>query len=390
MCLAVPPILKVRTVTVGVTLSRDSDSWPDAISRAAAFNAAAKQRLEDAGFEVQTTRIATNSFEEYVDASNSASAMAAFRSLDGVLVSHGAGNLFNAGPARSAEGVALIPEFIKLGPRISASGVVTPFETERAQQVARAILRIAAETERGEGNFQFCAAFNVPPGIPFFPAAYHEGEAPSFALGCETSELLAAALPPANGDLALAKRRLIQTFTEQMRPLEDLAHEISAEHGIAYGGIDASVAPNPSATPLTSSFESLGLGRFGDSGTLAACALVTSALKELELKITGYSGLMLPPLEDAGLAARANEGTYSIHDLLAYSAVCGLGLDTVPIPGHVEPAKLASLLLDASALAYRLQKPLTCRLFPVPGKRAGELTEFQNPYLCNAKIFDVP
>lgn len=43
--------------------------------------------------------------------------------------------------------------------------------------------------------------------------------------------------------------------------------------------MDASVAPNPSATPLTTSFESLGLGRFGDSGTLAVCSLVTSALK---------------------------------------------------------------------------------------------------------------
>lgn len=150
MCLAAPPLLKVRTVTTGITLSRDAESWPDAIARAAAFNAVAKQRLESAGFEVQTTRIATNSFEEYVDASDGAAALAALRSLDGLLVSHGAGNLFNAGPARTLEGVQLIAELVKLGPRMSASGVLTPFETARATQIAEAIKRIAAETERGE------------------------------------------------------------------------------------------------------------------------------------------------------------------------------------------------------------------------------------------------
>jgi uncharacterized protein (UPF0210 family) len=38
-------------------------------------------------------------------------------------------------------------------------------------------------------------------------------------------------------------------------------------------------------------------------------------------------------LEDAILAQRAAEGTLTIKDLLLYSAVCGTGLDTVPLPG---------------------------------------------------------
>lgn len=119
-------------------------------------------------------------------------------------------------------------------------------------------------------------------------------------------------------------------------------------------------------------------------------ALLTGALKALDLQLCGYSGLMLPPLEDAGLAARASEGGYRIHDLLLNSAVCGLGLDTVPVPGDVPPAKLAALYLDVAALAYRLDKPLTARLFPVPGKGAGERTAFQNPHLCDATVFEVP
>ena len=142
---------------------------------------------------------------------------------------------------------------------------------------------------------------------------------------------------------------------------------------------------------MTDSFESLGLGKFGQSGTLAVSALVTGALKAIRgVKLCGYTGLMLPPLEDAGLAKRANEGCYRIHDLLTYSAVCGLGLDTVPVPGDVPPEKLAALFHDVAALAFRLDKPLTARLFPVPGRTAGEQTDFKNPYLCNSAIFEVP
>ena len=97
----------------------------------------------------------------------------------------------------------------------------------------------------------------------------------------------------------------------------------SAEHDLTYDGIDASVAPLGTAPPLTASFESLGLGRFGESGTLAVASLVTSALKAISQGVTicGYSGLMLPPCEDAGLASRAEERGYNVHDLLAYSAV---------------------------------------------------------------------
>ncbi|CAE8641591.1 unnamed protein product [Polarella glacialis] len=377
------PLLKVRTVTVGITLEREHpEKWPLLIERAAAFNAAATARLTAAGFEVQTTRVSTNSFESYLDATDSAALLEGFRRIDAELVRHGIG-LFAAGPARTAEGVALAPDIIKLGPRISLSGVMPgPLDSKMASNLAAAVLRIAQETEGGEGNFQFCASFNVQPGIPFFPAAYHEGE-PGFAIGCETSALLWDALPRAAGDLELAQQLLIKTFEEQMKPLEEIAIELSQIHEFPYNGIDASVAPLGSAPPLTDSFESLGLGRFGESGTLAVSALVTGALKQLKgLKICGYTGLMLPPLEDAGLARRAVEQGYRIHDLLMYSAVCGLGLDTVPIPGNVEQQKVAALLLDVAALAFRLNKPLTARLFPVPGKVAGEKTDFKNPFLC--------
>lgn len=391
-------LLKVRTVTVGVHfVAGDRAQWKRSLVQAAAMNKRCSDALTALGYEVQTTRVSTNSFEEWCTDMSADKALEDFKAIDAMLVELGI-NLFNAGPAESPKAIALVPKLVALSPRISASGALSdPLDAPSAARLAGAILEIARTTPGGEGNFQFCASFNVAAGIPFFPAAYHVGKAPSFAIGCETAAILADALPRAMaqhaGDLNAAKAGLTRAFEEQMAPLHALATHLSCEHAMRYDGIDASIAPLGTAPPLTTSFESLGLfPSFGDSGTLAASALVTGAVKAIGqgIKLCGYTGLMLPPCEDAGLAQRGIEGTYRIHDLLAYSSVCGLGLDTVPVPGDVPPKRMTALLLDVAALAFRLNKPLTCRLFPVPGKSAGEMTSFANPYLCDTTIFNVP
>jgi phosphoribosyl 1,2-cyclic phosphodiesterase len=59
---------------------------------------------------------------------------------------------------------------------------------------------------------------------------------------------------------------------------------------------------------------------------------------------------------------------------------------------EIGPVKVSCTRLNHPwiALAYRLDKPLSARLFPVPGKSAGEQTTFQNPFLCNTAVFKVP
>jgi uncharacterized protein (UPF0210 family) len=98
---------------------------------------------------------------------------------------------------------------------------------------------------------------------------------------------------------------------------------------------------------------------------------------------------MLPVLEDSRLAQRAAQGTLSIKDLLLYSAVCGAGLDTVPLPGDISAGELAGILLDVAVLAQRLDKPLTARLMPVPGKKAGDRTDFEFAYFANSRVLPV-
>ena len=94
----------------------------------------------------------------------------------------------------------------------------------------------------------------------------------------------------------------------------------------------------------------------------------------------------MPVLEDAILAERAAQGTLSVKDLLMYSAVCGTGLDTVPLPGDASPQQIQAVLLDLAALSQRLDKPLTARLMPIPGKAAGDPTGFDFAFFANSRV----
>jgi hypothetical protein len=44
------------------------------------------------------------------------------------------------------------------------------------------------------------------------------------------------------------------------------------------------------------------------------------------------------------------------------------------------------VILDTWLLAARLGKPLAARLLPLPGKRSGDATAFDNPYLINSRV----
>ena len=94
----------------------------------------------------------------------------------------------------------------------------------------------------------------------------------------------------------------------------------------------------------------------------------------------------MPVLEDPILAQRAAEGALTVKDLLVYAAVCGTGLDTVPLPGNTTAEAIAAVLLDLAALALRLGKPLTARLMPIPGKVSGDPTGFEFAYFANSRV----
>jgi len=98
----------------------------------------------------------------------------------------------------------------------------------------------------------------------------------------------------------------------------------------------------------------------------------------------------LPILKDSRLTQRWSEGKLSVDDMLAYSAVCGTGLDTIPLPGDASQEQLEKMIGDMATLAVKLHKPLSARLLPVADKKAGDRTEFDDPFLVNATLQPLP
>ena len=109
---------------------------------------------------------------------------------------------------------------------------------------------------------------------------------------------------------------------------------------------------------LGEGLESARYREVGCFGTLAAVSTVTAAIKALasgedrSIKLTGYSGLMLPVMEDVVLAQRATEGKFGVRDLLMFSSVCGVGIDTVPIPGSTSPEALAGVYMETNYFEF--------------------------------------
>jgi hypothetical protein len=99
---------------------------------------------------------------------------------------------------------------------------------------------------------------------------------------------------------------------------------------------------------------------------------------------------MLPILEDSLLSQRWSEGRLSIDALLSYSAVCGTGLDTIPLPGDISAEQLSLIIGDMASLAFKWHKPLAARLLPVAGMAPGDTTAFDDPFLVNAVLQPPP
>jgi uncharacterized protein (UPF0210 family) len=259
---------------------------------------------------------------------------------------------------------------------------------EAIRCTAHVVREIAQTTELGFGNLRLAMLANVAPHAPFFPAAYHDGGPPAVALALESADLAVDAFSRA-GSLDGARSYLTASVESIAGQLVEIVAPLAERHGHRFVGLDFSFAPFPDdARSIGAAVERMGVDRFGAPGTLFASAVLTDCLRQADYPRCGFNGLMLPVLEDSILAARSTESRFTVSELLLYSAVCGTGLDTVPLPGDVTEEELAGILLDVAALALRLDKPLTARLMPVPGAGAGHFTEFDFAYFSNGRVLD--
>jgi uncharacterized protein len=378
---------KIRAITAFVLLDRTQ--YQQQIADAVKMLNRARTIFESRGFEVQTIRIATQPFPEYTKGLTDAQAVAFFKEYDALATKDG----FDAaiGPAMlnptdSPAQADLLADILLNTKKLNGSVLVGADDGVRWPAVGAAarVMKRLEDTEHSQGNFRFAAIAMVPPLTPFFPAAYHTGFGHQFAIAFESANIVAAAFKDAP-DLATARRRLMDALGKVAFEAEGQAGRVDSETGWAYMGIDLSPAPLKDVS-IGAAIENLTTLPIGSSGTLTAAATITSAIKEIQVKQTGYSGLMLPILEDTRLAQRWSEGRISIDALLSYSAVCGTGLDTVPLPGDISAEQLSLIIGDMASLAVKWHKPLSARLFPVQGKGPGEKTELDSQFLVNATI----
>jgi uncharacterized protein (UPF0210 family) len=382
--------MKIRTITLGTNLRIPLPAG--LLPWIQGFMEAARRAFAEAGFEVQTVRLTTQPFAGLLDGQRPQDAVAIARTLENACLDHGVDylSLGTIHPASGRHLIPLVPEILAATRRSFLSVTVATAEAgidlDAVRRTAAAVGDIASRTPEGFGNHNFAALACCPPHIPFFPAAYHAGPQPTFTLGLETAALVHDACAAATS-LLDARQRLIHAVEDVAARLQTVAARLAAQHDVAFGGLDLSTAPFPGPDTSTArAIELLGAGTFGAPGTLFAAALIADALRRCNVPRTGYSGLFLPLLEDSVLATRNAEGAFTLDSLLLYSAVCGAGLDAIPLPGDIAAEALAAIILDVAALAVVLDKPLGARLVPIPGKQAGDLTGFDYPYFANTRV----
>lgn len=381
--------MRIRSITCFINPGWPLD--PAAMQAAGAFIRSARPAVQAAGFEVQSTRMATVPFPqlapppEAVDLAVALEKSAMAEGFEYIAMGPAAPDRLDCYPV-IADMLAATQSVFVTGIMADEKGVSIP----AVRACAAVIQRAAGLTPDGFGNLRFAALANVAPGAPFFPAAYSNSPDIGFALAVEAADLAVTAFTGATS-ITSAREKLRASIETAAESLKQVCETLSKEHGVHFLGLDFTLAPYPESERSTgTAIERVGVPAIGLAGSLAAAAIVAEALDRAVYPRTGFNGLMLPVLEDFTLAARAAQGILSINDLLLYSTVCGTGLDTIPLPGDTSQTSLTAILLDVAALAMRLNKPLTARLMPIPGKTSGELTAFNFAYFANSRIMALP
>jgi len=351
-----------------------------------------KQVCKENGYDVQTLRLATIPFSLIKPGNDNDELIKLTKSMEQKAKNKGFDYL-SLGPAliSNLESYAIINKLIAETDITFFSGMIADqingVSISAIQNCAKIIHENASIEPEGFANLRFSALSNVKPFGPFFPGSYHQpGQPPAIGLAIEGADEVVTAFKKAN-NLAEARQILLENLEFHANQLALIFSELLGDQKVVFQGFDFSVAPFPQdSCSLGAAMELLGVSMLGKHGSLSAAAFLADALDRGNWERCGFNGLMLPLLEDSRLSQRSIDQTLSIKDLLMFSSVCGTGLDTVPIPGSTSQDQIEALLLDVASLSSRLNKPLTARLMLIPGKEAGELTEFKFEYFSKGRV----
>src|SRR5947209_3666896 len=378
---------KVRTVTAFIRLDRQN--YRQQITAALTMLRAAKAEFTKAGYEVETIRITSQPFPEIIKGLTPQQALDFYHEYDQLAQKEGFTP--EIGPAMSKDSddpanADLLAKIIATTQNINGFIVVADdagIHWNAVRAAARVNKYLEDNTTHSEGNFRFASGAFPPAVAPFYPVSYTSGAGHEFAIGMESANIAQEVF--AKGNLNTAGGQLTEALSREAQKVEGIARHIETQTQWKYQGIDLTPVPLKEIS-IGAAMESLMQNPIGSPGSLSTAFVITSAVKQVGVKQVGYSGLMLPVLEDSVLAKRWEAGTINRDSLMSYSSVCSTGLDAVPLPGDVSLHARESIIGDMASLAVKWHKPLSARLLPVAGKHVGEMTEFSSPYLVNIHI----
>jgi uncharacterized protein len=384
---------RVRTVTAFVRINRAN--FAKQIAETLVVLRKAEAEFRSLGYEVQTVRITTQPLAELVSGLSEEQALVFLKEFDELSAKNNF--LANIGPALLSDSddpstMRLLERVLSTLPHLNASAIIADesgIHWKSIRRSAELVKYVEENSPNSQGNFNFAVTAMLKPYTPFYPGSYHRGDGRQFAIGFETANVVREVFAKDKGNVDAATSDLTEALTVHAKVADMVGNKVAVATGWKYLGLD------PTATSLgdvsiAGAIETFTGARFGSSGTITAARIITTAEKTIPVKQVGYSGLMLPLMEDKLLAERWGQSTYEIDSLLAYSAVCATGLDTVPLPGDVSVEQIERIFGDIASLAFKWNKPLAGRLLPVKGKRAGDQTKFQDPYLFNTVLHPLP
>lgn len=384
---------KVRAITAFVRLEKAT--WEKQVADTLVVLRKAKGEFESEGYQVESLRITTQPLGELVAGRAEPQALEFLGRLD-QLAGKESFDL-NVGPAMMHDGddpaaMHVLALALSTLPNVEASAIIADesgIHWKTIHRTAELVKYVAAHSPRAQGTFNFTATAMLKPLGPFYPGSYHDGGGKQFAIGFEGAGVVAAVLTKDKGNADAATADLTAELTKHAKVADAIGNNVAATTGWGYVGVDPTPAPLGEVS-IAAAIEDFTGAKFGSSGTLTAARIITAAVKAVPVKQTGYAGLMVPIMEDKLMAQRWAEGAFNVDSLLAYSSVCGTGLDTVPLPGDVSVQQLEWMYADVASLAVKWNKPLSARLQPVPGKKAGDKTEYEDPFLFNTTLHALP
>jgi uncharacterized protein (UPF0210 family) len=273
---------RIRTITVFVTLTHDDffhvdDSTTPAVGDTPTPDVYNKMKecsnilrkletdLINSGYEVQTLRISTNPFGEWLTqdkcvgnesdhphksakVNTDAAVRWKLHILNGLLDDHRI-NFFSCGPSTNPlHTIEICPQIIESSDKFSCSAKIDSGDISGARAAAACIQTIstlgndtdASHLKGGLGNFRFCASSCVDT-VPFFPAA----KSPTndarycFAIGLENGGFARQLLLGAKS-ISNIKSVFHSEMRKELLPIQEvcLAFVRDAKYSIEYLGID--------------------------------------------------------------------------------------------------------------------------------------------------------